>query len=83
MKLETFELPECVVCYAMYGEPSGDDELDSAYDEWFKDTMKHFGYSAMFLVDVTDDKGFMAWHELKNYGIGSCDVQGFTFDCVK
>lgn len=83
MNIISFELPEYVACYAMYGEPSGDDELESAYDEWFYDTMRHEGFSSMHLVSVDDSNSFMSYHELKDYGIGSCDCHVFTFHATK
>lgn len=79
MDLREYVLPEYVACYAMYGDPSGDDELDSAYDNWLALTMKHEGFSAMHLVDVKE-QGFMRYHELE--GVGSCDTGVFVFDCV-
>lgn len=83
MKLVTYELPEYLACYAMYGEPSGSDDLESAYDTWIKDTMNHEGFISMHLVNVDDSNSFMAYHELKDYGIGSCDCHVFTFHVVK
>lgn len=80
MNLHEYVLPEYLACYAMYGESSGDDELETAYDQWLSDTMAHEGFKGMHLVDVKDG-GFMRYHELED--IGSCDTATFVFDCVK
>ena len=79
MGIDTFVLPEYVACYAMYGEPTGDDDLESAYDKWLGDIMEFYGWRECHLVDVKDN-GFMAWHELRDYGIGSSDTSKFLFD---
>ena len=81
MKLYTVILPEFLACYAMYGEPSGDEDLDSAYDRWLSDEMKT--YQTMHLVCVADQsEGFMRYHELNTEGIGSCDCIEFTYHVV-
>ena len=78
----TYILPEYVACYAMYGEPSGDDDLDSAYDSWLKSEISFSGFKSMNLVDVNDN-GFMSYHELKYHGIGSCDTSEFVFHVTR
>ena len=82
IEIQEFELPECAACYAMYGESSGDSDLESAYDAWLSDTMEHEGFTSMHLVDVKEN-GFMAWHELKVYGIGSSDTSVFVFHVTR
>ena len=71
-------LPEYVAPYAMYGEGSDTDELESAYDQWLDNEISFYNYSSIHLTDVKDG-GFMAYHELQDYGIGSCDCATFTF----
>jgi len=81
-QIETYTLPEHVAAYAMYGEPIGDDDLESAYDQWLADEMTYYGFTSMHLVDVLGNN-FMAYHELKEYGIGSCDTSEFVFHVTK
>ena len=78
----TYTLPEYVACYAMYGDPSGDDELDSAYDTWLVDTMEYEGFKTMCLIGVEGD-GFMRYHELRAYGIGACDCDFFSYHVTR
>ena len=84
MKAEivAYTLPEHVACYAMYGESSGDSELDSAYDAWLGDTMKYEGLKKMHLVSIEKD-GSMRYHELKAYGIGSTDCDFFVYHVTR
>ena len=82
IEIVTYILPEYVACYAMYGESSGDRELDSCYDAWLVDTMKHEGFSSMHLVDV-EEEGFMRYHELQAYGIGSSDCALFVYHVTR
>jgi len=86
MAIETVEhvLPEYLATYAMHGESNKDDtDIESAYTEWMYREMCHNKYKAMQCVSITDDEGFMAHHELKDYGIGSCDCQTFTFHVTR
>ena len=84
MGIETvnYILPEYVACYAMCGESSGDDDLESAYDAWLEDTMKHEGFKSMHLVSIEDD-GFMRYHELQAYGIGASDCNFFSYHVTR
>jgi len=81
-QIETYTMPEYIAIYAMYGEPIGDDDLESAYDQWLVDEMAYRGFTSMHLVGVVEN-GFMAYHELKEYGIGSCDTSEFVFHVTK
>jgi hypothetical protein len=81
IETETYILPECLACYAMYGESCGDEELETAYDEWLGREMK--GFSSMHLVDISNEPSFMRHHELHSFGIGSCDTLEFTFHTTK
>ncbi len=78
LKLE-FEMPESIAAYAMYGDGCGD-EIEAAYDKWLSDTMAHEKLKSMHLIDVSDNASFMAYHELKDYGIGSADCLTFVYD---
>ena len=84
MKIETvtYTLPEYVACYAMYGDTSGDKELESAYDSWIVDTMGHEGFVSMHLVSIKED-GYMCYHELQAYGIGSSDCAFFSYHVAR
>lgn len=79
IQIETYILPEYCASYAINGEPSGDDDLDTAYDAWLKHTMSFHGWKTMHCVDVTSDQGFMRYHELHDFDVGSCDTETFTF----
>jgi hypothetical protein len=74
-------MPEYIACYAMYGETSGDDEMDSAYDEWSQREMDFHGWKGLHLVDVKEN-GFMKYHELHDFGVGSCDTSEFVFHVI-
>lgn len=84
MKLIEFDMPECVAAYAMYGSDSAvGDEIETAYDQWMDDTMRHEGFKSMHLIDVKQEPGFMSYHELKEYGIGSADCATFVYDVTQ
>lgn len=84
MKLVQYEMPEHIAPYAMYGpDCATGDEIEIAYDRWIDDTMKHEGFKSMHLIDVKQEPGFMAYHELKEYGIGSADCVTFVYDVTQ
>lgn len=70
---------ESLACFAMYGESSDDTETETAYDAWLESTMEHEGFQSMHLVSVGEGPSFMAYHELKDYGIGSGDCIEFVY----
>ena len=85
MTIETYtaNIPEHLASYAMYGEGAGD-ESESAYDEWVTATMAHEGFESMHLVDVPEEgNGFMSYHDLKDYGVGSCDSCDFVYHVTR
>ena len=83
IETETYILPECLACYAMYGESCGDEELETAYDKWLDREMRYNSFISMHLVDISDSPNFMKYHELHSFGIGSCDTLEFTFHTTK
>ena len=83
VETHTAILPEHVASYAMYGEPGGDDSLESAYDAWLQREMEYHGFTSIHLVDVSENQGFMRYHELHDFGIGSCDTETFTYHVTK
>ena len=82
IEIVTYILPEHVACYAMHGESSGDDDLESAYNAWLDDTIKQEGFRSMHLVSIEKD-GFMRYHELQAYGIGSSDCDFFVYHVTR
>lgn len=74
-----YVMPEYVAPYAMYGEDSGDSDMEAAYDEWMKREIEFHGFTSFHFVGTKEDGGFMRYHELHDFGIGSCDTETFIF----
>jgi len=82
IKVVEYIMPEYIAPYAMYGEPCGDEEIESAYDLWVQREMDFHGWKELHLVGVKENV-FMKYHELHNFGIGACDTSEFTFHVIK
>jgi len=82
MKIESFILPTHWASAMINGDVTGYDDDDIEAINLFSDHMVK-EYGRCWCLDVTDDNGFLKYHDAETYGILACDCSTFTFDITQ
>lgn len=78
MYTETFDLPQFWAVALFNDDTSHFDDADhAAYNAWCDDMSNR--YLSWHCVDMSDDTGFMRYHDAARYGVLACDTAKFMF----
>jgi hypothetical protein len=82
MKVTTMILPTHWASAFVNGDLTGYESDDLEAIRMFTDDMVH-EYGRCWCIDVTDDEGFLRYHDAQPYNVLACDCSTFVFDITQ